>query len=269
VRRTLLAILAHPDDETLGLGGTLARYAAEGASTHVLSATRGQRGRFFSADHPHPGVDEVGRVREDELRRAAEALGVSELTVLECMDGELDQADVGDLVNQIAGHVRRIQPQVVVTFDPYGAYGHPDHIAISQLAVAAVIAAADPSAGGAAEAEAPHRVSKLYYMAWGEAAWDAYQSAFKTLVSRVDGQERRARPWPDWSISARLDTRAWIDHVWRAVQCHETQIAMYETLGQLPRSEREAIWGWQTFYRVFSLVNGGREIENDLFAGIG
>lgn len=263
--RVLLAILAHPDDETLGTGGTLARYAAQGVRTHVLTATRGQRGRYFDADQPHPGIEEVGRVREGELRDAAEALGVSSVTLLDYMDGELDRADAREAIGLIAAHIRRVRPDVILTFDPYGAYGHPDHIAISQLATSASIAAA---ANGVEAGGAPHRVRKLYYMAWGDAAWEAYQSAFKSLVSRVDGEERRARPWPDWSISARLDTRPWIDDVWRAVQCHRTQIAIYEKLGELSRREREAIFGWQTYYRAFSLVNGGRETEDDLFAGI-
>ncbi len=159
---------------------------------------------------------------------------------------------------------------MVLTFAPDGAYGHPDHIAISQFAMSAVVAAADrtQAAAEAARAFEPHLVSKLYYVAWPQATWAAYQQAFRTLVSVVDGVERRAVPWPDWAITTVIDTRAWVPTAWRAVSCHESQMAAYARLAGLPPERHEAIWGWQSFYRVFSLVNGGRARETDLFEGL-
>ena len=249
----LLAIGAHPDDESLGMGGVLARCAEEGIETYVLTATRGQRGRFFDNTN-RPDDDAVGRVREDELRCAARELGVREVTLLDYRDGSLDRADHAEATAAIAAHIRRIGPQVVLTFDQYGAYGHPDHVAICQFATAACVAA-----GG---------VAKLYYMVHDQAKWDAYQSAFKRLVSTVDGVERVATAWPEWSITTRIDTRKQWPVVWRAVQCHRTQNAIYANLGNLTEAEHEAIWGSQTYYRVFSTVNGGRALETDLFAGL-
>src|SRR5205814_3820619 len=126
-----------------------------------------------------------------------------------------------------------------------GAYGHPDHIAISQLATAAVVAAADgayaPPDGRAARA--PHAVSKLYYQAWSGVKWTAYQSAFKRLVSRVDGVEREATPWPDWAITTVVDTAAFWPTVWRAVQCHEPPLRIYGALGHLSAAGRGGAWG--------------------------
>ncbi len=272
----LMGILAHPDDESLGAGGTFAKYADEGVETYLVTATLGQRGRYFD-DSDRPDDAEVGRVREAELRRAAAVLGIREVCPLGYMDGSLDRVDTREAVGRIAAHIRRIRPQVVLTFDPFGAYGHPDHIAVSQLAGAAIVAAAAPDGerarppgGGAAAAEArpPHAVAKLYYMAWGPEAWAAYQEAFKTLVSRVDGEARQASPWPEWSITTRVDARAHWDTVWRAVRCHETQMAIYRRLGELTPRHHEGLWGDQTYYRVFSTVNGGRERESDLFAGL-
>jgi LmbE family N-acetylglucosaminyl deacetylase len=262
----LMAVLAHPDDESLGIGGALARYAAEGVETYLVTATRGERGRFFSNEN-RPSDSEVGRVREAELRAAARELGVRELTLLGYLDGELARADAADAVRRIVDELRRIRPQVVVTFDPFGAYGHPDHVAICQLATAAVTAAADPGCrtnGGFAA----HVVSKLYYFVNTPAKWAAYQSAFKTLVSRVGGEERFAVPWPDWSVSARVDTHEHWETVWRAVQCHETQLAVYRQLGELTPEHHEALWGTQTFYRAFSLVGAQHGLETDLFAGL-
>ncbi len=259
----LMAVLAHPDDETLGCGGTLARYSTEGVETHVLTATRGQSGRHGSGEHP--GKEALGRIREAEERKAAAELGVTEVSFLDYVDGELDRADPVEAAAAIAGHLRRVRPQVVITFAPDGAYGHPDHIAVSQLATAAVIRAADPSHLGPGS---PHAVSKLYYVAWGEEAWAAYQRAFKTLTSKVDGVERRAAPWPEWAITTRVDCRPWWPRVWQAVRCHQTQMSIYGALEELGEDDHQTLWGNQTFYRAFSTVNGGRKSERDLFEGV-
>lgn len=264
-RRKLMAVLAHPDDESLGVGGTLAAYAAAGAATYVVTATRGERGRFFTNEN-RPSDEEVGRVREAELRAAARELGVREVVLLDYRDGDLDRAEPREAVRRIVAELRRVRPQVVLTFDPFGAYGHPDHVAICQFATAAVAAAG--SAAYDDDGAAPHQVSKLYYFVSNEGAWAAYQAAFKTLVSRVDGRERRAVPWADWAISARVDTRDHWPTVWAAVQQHRTQLAVYGQLGALTAEHHEALWGSQTFYRALSLVNGGRDTETDLFDGI-
>jgi LmbE family N-acetylglucosaminyl deacetylase len=261
----LLAIYAHPDDETLGVGGTLARYAAEGVETYLLTATRGERGRFDIAD-VRPPDEEVGRVREQELHNAAAVLGIREVRILDFLDKELDSAPPAAVIGDIVTFIRQVRPDVVITFPPDGAYGHPDHVAISQLATGAIVAAAD--AGYAPGTGATHRVAKLYFNVSSPAQWQAYQAAFKRLVSTVDGEEREAQPWPEWSITSWIDTRAHSDTVWRAVKCHRTQISMYQALATLGPDDHEALWGTQQFYRVFSLVNGGRDRESDLFAGL-
>lgn len=258
-----MAVLAHPDDESLGLGGSLARYAAEGIETFLVTATRGERGRYHGLrDGPdHPGPERLAHIRERELRRAAGVLGVGEVTLLDYKDQELDRAVPGEAIDAIAQHIRRVRPQVVVTFAPDGAYGHPDHIAICQFTTAAVVAAASP-------ADAGHTVSKLYYMAWSDAVWHVYQEAFKTLGSVVDGVERRAVPWQEWSITTEVDARSHWETVWRAVACHESQVATYERLHALSPSHHQTLWGRQSFYRAMSLVNGGRRRETDLFEGL-
>lgn len=262
-------VLAHPDDETLGMGGTLARYASEGVEVHVITATRGQSGRYRD-NSAHPGPEALGRIREAELRAACRVLGVHDVHVLDYMDGSLDRADPAEAAGLIARHLRRIRPHVVATFGPDGAYGHPDHIAISQFALAAVAAAADPGLelaepGGALP---PHTISKFYYQAWSAAKWAAYQTAFKRLVSRVDGVERQAAPWPDWAITTVVDTAAFWPTVWRAVQCHESQMMIYGALGHLSDADHAGLWGTQEYYRAMSLVNGGRDKETDLFEGL-
>ena len=253
----LMCVLAHPDDESLGTGGTLATYAAQGVETFVVTATRGERGRFGDGgERPAPEV--VGATREAELRAAATELGVREVVMLGFPDGALDSVDTSTAQLAIAVQLRRIRPHVVITFGAEGAYGHPDHIAISQLTTAAIVRASD----------AEFSVSKLYHIAWSAKTWAAYQAALKTLTSTVDGVERRVVPAPDWGITTRIDTSAVSPTVWRAVQCHRTQMSIYKNLEALPSEHHRALWGVQEFYRVFSLVNGGRTQETDLFEGL-
>jgi LmbE family N-acetylglucosaminyl deacetylase len=253
----LLAVLAHPDDESLGFGGTLAKYAAEGVQTYLVTATRGERGRFGAlGKNGHPV--EVGRVREAELRAAAAVLGIREVTVLNYPDGGVDTVQPETALRDIASHIRRIQPHVIVTFGPEGAYGHPDHIAISQFTTAAAVCTA----------EIGYRVAKLHCLAWSNSKWDAYQTAFGTLTAMVDGVQRQATPWPDWAVTTKIDTSAVWPVVWKAVCCHQTQMSIYERLKDLNDRQQTALWGSQEFYRVFSSVNGGRKTETDLFEGL-
>jgi LmbE family N-acetylglucosaminyl deacetylase len=264
-----MVIAAHPDDESLGMGGTLAKYAAEGVETYLVTATRGERG-WFGDEKDYPGLEALGRIREAELLAAANALGIREVKFLDYVDGDLDQANPAEAAAKIVSHLRRVRPHVVITFAPEGAYGHPDHIAICQFTTAAIVAAADPHyalANGAAPLN-PHRVSKLYYMAWPKDKWAAYQSVFGDLVMNVEGAERRAAPWPDWAVTTLIDTEAYWPTVWRAVSCHKTQLAAYSRLENLPEEHHKGLWGSQEYYRAFSLVNGGRKRETDLFEGL-
>jgi LmbE family N-acetylglucosaminyl deacetylase len=261
----LMAVLAHPDDESLGFGGTLAKYAAEGVETHLVTATRGERGRFGLEGKTAEPV-EVGRVREAELRAAAEVLGVQEVSVLGYPDGGVDQVDAPTAIRAIARHIRRVRPQAVVTFGPEGAYGHPDHIAISQFATAAIVCASD---AGYHTSDGPsHRVAKLHYLAWRSDKWEVYQAVFHKLISIVDGVPRQATPWPDWAVTTEIDTSTYWPVVWKAVCCHQTQMSVYEKLEQLTDEQQRALWGSQEFYRVYSAVSGGRKVETDLFEGL-
>ena len=269
VPRRLMAVLAHPDDESLGFGGTLATYAAEGVEVSLVMATLGQGGRYRGhrqGTPEHPGPDALESMREQELRAAVDVLGIRDLHLLGYRDTQLDRADPREAIGRIVAAVRRARPDVVLTFGPDGAYGHPDHIAISQLATAAMVAAADGAWDGAGAP--PHHVAKLYYIAWPASTWHAYEAAFTKLVSKVDGVERYATAWPDWSITTVIDTRAMWETVWRAVSCHESQVAGYQALKTLTPEHHEALWGAQSFYRVYSTVNGGRGRETDLFEGL-
>ncbi|MDF1500630.1 MAG: PIG-L family deacetylase [Anaerolineales bacterium] len=139
--RKLLAVFAHPDDESFGPGGTLALYAKQGVAVHLICATRGEVGET-PADLGERTDENIARLREDELRCAARALKLEEVHFLDYRDSGMPGADtnrhpralasapVEQVADKIAVLMRRIQPQVVITFDPIGGYRHPDHVAI-------------------------------------------------------------------------------------------------------------------------------------------
>ncbi len=259
----LMCVLAHPDDESLGMGGTLAKYAAEGIETYLVTATRGERG-WFGDEKDNPGLEALGRMREVELLNAAKELGIHEVKFLDYIDGDLDQANPAEAVAKIVEHIRRVQPHIVITFDPNGAYGHPDHIAICQFTTAAVLAVADPNYSNSS----PYSISKLYYMAWPQGKFAAYESVFGELTMHVDHVTRRTTPWPDWAVTSVIDTADYWPIVWKAVSYHQTQLIAYGQLEHLSPEHHKALWGTQEYYRALSLVNGGRARETDLFEGL-
>jgi LmbE family N-acetylglucosaminyl deacetylase len=260
-----MCVLAHPDDETLGLGPILARSAAEGVETSVVTATRGERG-WQGAEADNPGEAALGQLREGELRAACTVLGVKHLHFLDYIDGDLDQADPREAIARIVRYIRRDRPHVVITFGPEGAYGHPDHIAISQFTMSACVAAADASYGS--DGLPPHQVAKLYFMADDQVLIDTYISLFGDIVMPVDGVLRRAAPYPDWAVTTRVPTLDYWEVAWRAARCHRSQLPGDDVLDQIPEPVNHLVWGQQRLYRAYSLVNGGRQLETDVFEGL-
>lgn len=158
-RPRLLGVFAHPDDETFCAGGTLARYAKDGAEIMVVSATRGQAGQIRDARVGSRRT--IGAVREAELRLACERLGVTHVRCWDYLDGALAEADFDALVGQVVQLIREFQPDVVISFGPDGAYGHPDHITISAAATQACQQAGDPAS--CPGQLAPHWPDRLYH----------------------------------------------------------------------------------------------------------
>jgi LmbE family N-acetylglucosaminyl deacetylase len=167
---TLLAVLAHPDDESFGMGGTLALCAAQGINAHLICATRGEAGDI---DPQHlQNFASAAELRESELRCAAGILGLNGVHFLNYRDsgmpGSADNEHPRALVNasidevsaRIIHYIRYLRPQVIVTFDPIGGYRHPDHIKVHEATLRAYHAASDPQI---IDGQPPHRADKLYY----------------------------------------------------------------------------------------------------------
>ena len=169
--KTILAVLAHPDDESFGLGGTLALYAARGYDTYYLCATRGEAG---TVDEVHmKGFADTAEMRTDELMRAAKELGLKGVFFLGYRDSGMPgmeanlhpDAQINHPVDEVAGrvvkYIRELKPDVILTHDPIGGYKHPDHIQIHNATKLAFEKADDPSFHP--EAGAPFKPSALYY----------------------------------------------------------------------------------------------------------
>ncbi len=174
--KTLLTVLAHPDDESFGMGGTLALYAQQGVDVVLICATRGEVG---SADPEFmEGFNTVAEMRESELRCAAKHLGLKEIIFLDYRDSGMPgspennhpNAQVAHPVEEVAAkvvkHIRQLKPQVVLTFDPIGGYRHPDHIHIHQATVMAFENADNPAFYP--QAGSPFKPNFLYFHTFGK-----------------------------------------------------------------------------------------------------
>jgi len=179
--KTILAVLAHPDDETFGLGGTLALYARKGYDVYYVCATRGEVG---AADPEHmQGFKDAAEMRTAELMRAAKILGLKEVFFLGYRDSGMPgspdnshpDAQVARPVEEVAGrvvkYIRELKPDVVITFDPIGGYRHPDHIHIHKATVLAFEKANDasfhPEAGSAFKPQALYyHVFPRWFLKW-------------------------------------------------------------------------------------------------------
>lgn len=263
----LLAVFAHPDDESMGMGGTLAKYSAEGVETYLLCASRGEAG-WFGPEGQNPGQERLGQLREKELRCAGGKLGLKEIHFLDYIDGQVDQADTTEAIGRIAACIRKVKPHVVVTFPPDGGYGHPDHIASAQYAAAAIVVAADSSYVDPNNQPA-YRVLKYYYMVDSEGFVNFITPIMGDISFQVGDQVRGEVAWKEWAVTTRIDVSEYTRVAWEAIKCHQSQLASLGPLAGTGEDAIAAVLSLQgTFYRAFSLVNGGRKVEMDLFEGL-
>lgn len=168
---TILAVLAHPDDESFGMGGTLAHYARQDCAVYLVCATRGEAGQA-SQEHLS-GFDSIADMRESELRCASEHLGLKGVFFLPYRDSGMPgtpdnqhplaqiNAPVDEVAGKVVKFIRELKPDIVLTFDPIGGYRHPDHIHIHNATVMAFEHSAE--AGFHPEAGQPFKPAKMYF----------------------------------------------------------------------------------------------------------
>lgn len=300
---TILVVHAHPDDEGIGTGGLLARYAAEGIRTVLVTATRGEEGEIhdpaLTAEEARP---RLAAIREEELRRAVAILGVGALEFLGYRDSGMigtppnehpasfHRADPEEALGRLVRLVRRYRPQVLITYNERGGYGHPDHIKCHQLTVAAFDAASDPARFP--EAGEPWTPSKLYATAWSREAWTALRAALKerglwqeeqrqataaaedaeALLTEQAGEsvseaveEEDEEGQPNATITAFIDTGAYWQTARDSLREHRTQ--PLDFILKLPDDLAAQFYARDYFVLLASRVATDPP-EDDLFAGV-
>ncbi len=284
--RRLLVILAHPDDESFGMGSTLARYAAAGVAVHYACATRGEAGEV--ALELLRGYDDLGALRTAELTYAAHELGLAAVHFLGYRDSgmagsiandhpqALFQAPLEQVAHQLVGLIRAIRPQVIVTFNPYGGYGHPDHIRIHQATIMAFGPAGDPAQYPdlAAQGLLAWEPQKLYFHAFSVAILRWFLRSQRLLgkdprrfgqngdVDLVRAVEQSGR------VTTRLDNTAYVAAKERASAAHQSQGGGSAFLGWVPQRMRYRLQRYEGFTRIVPPAPYGEPLETDLFAGV-
>ena len=278
---TFLAVLAHPDDETFGIGGTLALYAGRGDDVYLVCATRGEVG---TVDPEHMrNYRSIAELREAELRCAAEHLGLKGVFFLDYRDsgmpGSADNkhpdAQVAHSVDEVAGKVvkymRELKPDAVLTFDPIGGYRHPDHIHIHQATVLAFEKADEASFHP--ESGAPFKPRALYFQVFPR-QFLRVATRLMPLVGidprrfgRNKDVDLRSLVDVDFPVHVRVDTRSVSESVTAASLCHASQGGGQMRSG-LMGFVRRVFGEREEYMRAYPPVQNGRFLGRDLLDGV-
>lgn len=287
--KRLLLVHAHPDDESINNGATMAKYIAAGASVTLVTCTRGEEGEVLLPGLAHLASDEqdaLGDHRVTELAAAMRELGVTDHRFLggasrswrdSGMMGTPQnenpttfwQADLDEAARELVEVILEIKPQVMVTYDEFGGYGHPDHIQAHRVAMRAAELAADPSADGRA-----WQVSKIYWNTMPRSVLAAGMAAMKEAGTDFFGMETvEDVPFakPDEFVTSAIDGTQFVDQKMAALAAHATQITMDGPFFALSNLLGTKVWGME----YYTLARGQKSEpydpngwESDLFAGI-
>ncbi|WP_020385618.1 N-acetyl-1-D-myo-inositol-2-amino-2-deoxy-alpha-D-glucopyranoside deacetylase [Kribbella catacumbae] len=297
--RRLLLVHAHPDDETINNGVTMARYVAEGAQVTLITCTLGEEGEVLVPELEHLASDqsdELGKHRIGELAAAMDELGVTDHRFLggpgkyrdtgmiydeqgnaavppETRSDSFWQADLLAAANDLVPVIREVRPQVMVTYDQYGNYGHPDHVKAHRVATYAAALAAAPSyredLGEAWD------ISKVYWLAMAESAMRESlrrlrESGDTTTFEGLD-PEGPLGPYvtPDRYVDCVINAEEYLDRKMNAMKAHATQITLDGPFFALSNNNGLEIWGSEAYRLVKGTAAPGPDgVENDLFAGL-
>ena len=286
--RSLLLVHAHPDDETINNGATMAKYVSEGVRVTLVTCTRGEEGEVLVpllSDLASTKSDQLGKHREGELANAMAALGVTDFRFLGAPDrlwrdsGMMGtepnnrsdvfwQAGLDDAAAHLVEIIREIRPQVLVTYDEFGGYGHPDHIQAHRVAMRAAELANNPEFGTGQ----PWEISKIYWNTMPRSVIQEGIDKMKEIGSDFFGAESADDlPFakPDELVTTLIDGTEFIDAKMAAMAAHPTQIELDGPFFALSNNLGNQVWG----HEYYTLVKGeksknldekGREV--DLFA---
>lgn len=277
----LLGAYAHPDDEQ-GVSGLMRKYASEDVDVTLVCATRGEAGEIAPGVNATP--ENLGQVREDELRCAAEKIGVNNVYFLNYRDSGmmgtaennhpqcLWQANLIQVAENLVHLIRRHKPHVILTFDPNGGYGHPDHIKIHQAATIAYYVAGDARIF-------PEQIQeglpawtplKLYWGAFPRSRFAKFAELLEKQGSEIPVPMREflKRGLPDEVITTRIDVAKYVDLKLNALYCHASQMNPDSIFVKIPLEIRREGLKTETLIRAESRLTPPQGVEEDVFAGI-
>jgi N-acetyl-1-D-myo-inositol-2-amino-2-deoxy-alpha-D-glucopyranoside deacetylase len=299
--RRLLLVHAHPDDETIANGATMAKYAAEGAHVTLVTCTLGEMGEVLVPELAHLAAereDGLGQHRIGELAEAMELLGVTDHRFLggpgryrdsgmaETEDGAATapaevrpdsfwRADLLEASNYLVEVIREVRPQVLTTYDELGAYGHPDHVQAHRVAMYAAVLAAVPSYR--LELGQAWEIPKIYWNAMSEGRLREGLRILREMGDKTtfEGMEPDGPlpsfVTPDKWLTADIDGTDYVDQKMKAMAAHATQIAVDGPFFALSNNLGNMVWGTES-YRLVKGSPGDPDpetgLENDLFAGL-
>jgi N-acetyl-1-D-myo-inositol-2-amino-2-deoxy-alpha-D-glucopyranoside deacetylase len=290
--RRLLLVHAHPDDETINNGATMAKYALDGAHVTLVTCTLGEEGEILTPGLEHLGADAedlLGEHRIGELAAAMEALAVTDHRFLGGPGRYRDsgmmgvasnerpecfwRADVDEAAGHLVGIVRQVRPRVLVTYDENGGYGHPDHIQAHRVALRAYELAADASYRP--ELGAGWQIDKVYYCAFPrslmKAGIEALRAAGDSSFSEWESIEDADFVVDDDLVTTAVDASEHIEAKMTAMRAHATQISVDGPFFALSNNLGQQVFGVE-FYRLARGRIGPRDgadgRETDLFAGV-
>lgn len=300
MQRQLLLVHAHPDDETIGQGATMARYVAEGVGVTLVTCTAGEMGEILVPELEHLAADRddrLGEHRREELAQAMKALGVTDHRFLggfgryrdsgmkwhedghavaadEVHDNAFWYADLTEAADHLVAVVREVRPQVLVTYDEFGGYGHPDHIQAHRVATYAVALAAVPSYRP--DLGEAHDVAKVYWSAMSETRVRAGLRALREAgdTTSFEGMEPDGdlpRMFvPDEALSASIRADQYVEAKAAAMKAHRSQIDVEGPFFALSNNQGQEIWGTEFFRLAKGELGpvGEDGLEHDLFAGL-
>ena len=281
--RRLLLVHAHPDDESINNGATMAKYVAAGVKVTLVTCTRGEEGEVLNPELSNLAAsadDKLGEHRVTELAQAMKNLGVSDHRFLGnyrdsgMMGTESNnrpdcfwQANLDEAVGKLVEIIREIKPQVMITYDENGGYGHPDHIQAHRVAMRASELAADRNFG----IGAPWEIAKIYWNVMPRSVVEEGMAKMKEMGSDFFGTENiDDLPFvkPDDVVTSVIDGQEFVDQKMSALAAHKTQISVDGPFFALSNNLGNKVWG----YEYYTLVKGDKNknvnekgLEVDLF----
>ncbi|MGY3679983.1 N-acetyl-1-D-myo-inositol-2-amino-2-deoxy-alpha-D-glucopyranoside deacetylase [Streptomyces sp. TE33382] len=288
--RRLLLVHAHPDDESINNGATMARYAAEGAHVTLVTCTLGEEGEVIPPALAHLAADRddtLGTHRIGELTAAMRELRVSDHRFLggpgrfrdsgmmgagqNHRPGAFWDTAVDDAAAPLVEVIREVRPQVLVTYDPDGGYGHPDHIQAHRVAMRAAELAADPAYGTGTAA--PHTIAKIYWnrvpRPVAEAGFERLRATAPDAFAGIAAVEDVPGVVEDARITTEIDGSAYAEAKTAALRAHATQIAVEGPFFALSNGLGQPVFTTEYYELVHGVPGAGGEArETDLFAGL-